>query len=181
MNKDVYNLSDIYIFELCEKKYDDEYYEDSLGLYVKNIYFTLKGYCIGYIDNNDKDIKIINALNNQELKFLNINTGDNQEFIFYSVYRRLDYYVKSGAKGIEVSKDVLLTLWDIIEKDICLENKNTFNKLLTVAIPNTDLGYYPKKNTMYYGNDYEDYYDEYEEYKKVKLQIPKGNNINILM
>ena len=62
-----------------------------------------------------------------------------------------------------------------------MENKNTFNKLLTVAIPNTDLGYYPKKNTMYYGNDYEDYYDEYEEYKKVKLQIPKGNNINILM
>ena len=179
--EDTYNLSDIYIFEVCEKKYDDEYYEDSLGSYVKDVYFTLKGYCIGYIDKKDEDIKVINILNNKELKFLNINTANNQEFIFYSIYRRLDYYVKSNTKGMDVSRKVLLNLWDIIEKDLCLENINTFNRLLTVPIPNTDLGYYPKKPTLLYGNDDEDYYDEALEFKKIKSQIPKGNNINILM
>ena len=28
MNKNVYNLDDLYIFELYEKVYDDEYYDD---------------------------------------------------------------------------------------------------------------------------------------------------------
>ena len=39
MNKDVYNLSDIYIFELYETKHDDEYYDDSIDLYIKKCLF----------------------------------------------------------------------------------------------------------------------------------------------
>ena len=178
MNKDVYNLSDIYIFELYETKYDDEYYDDSIELYIKNVYFSLKRYCIGYMNEQEK---IIDVVTNQELNIFSTNISNNQEFIFYDIYRKLNYYVVGGAKGIDISRKVLLDLWNIINKDLCLENKYKFNNLLSISIPNTNKGYYPLKSTMYYGNDFDNYYDEYEEYKKIRLQLPRGNNKNILM
>ena len=41
MNKNVYNVADLYIFELYEKAYDDEYYDENIDYYVKKrvLYF----------------------------------------------------------------------------------------------------------------------------------------------
>ena len=65
MNKDTYNLDDLYIFELYEKAYDDEYYDENIDYYVKNTFFKLKDYCLCYIDDNKN---VVDAITNKEVK-----------------------------------------------------------------------------------------------------------------
>ena len=66
MNNSVYNLDDLYIFELYEKVYDDEYYDENIDYYVKNTFFKLKDYVLCYIDDNNN---MVDATKN-EIKLL---------------------------------------------------------------------------------------------------------------
>ncbi len=174
MNKDVYNLDDLYIFELYEKAYDDEYYDENIDYYVKNTFFILKDYCVCY---KDEDEKLVDAITNKELKLFSGNLKDKDNFIFCEVYRKLNYYVVDGSKDIDISRKVLIDLWNIVK-----ENSNLINQLFYVAVPIIDKGYYPSKDAMIYYSDKDDYFDEYEEYKKLRLLMPRGsNNNNIIM
>ena len=179
MNKNVYNLSDLYIFELYEKAYDDEYYDEDINYYVKNTFFKLKDYCLCYIDDNKN---IVDAITNEKVKMFSNDLKDKDNFIFCEVYRKLNYYVVDGSKDIDVSRKVLVDLWNIVSDNLNTENKNCLNDLYYVSVPIIDKGYYPSKDAMIYYSDKDDYFDEYEEYKKLKLLMPKEvNNKNILM
>lgn len=178
MNKDVYNLDDLYIFELYEKAYDDEYYNENIDYYVKNTFFTLKDYCLCYIDDNKN---VVDAITNKEVKVFSNDLKDKDNFIFCEVYRKLNYYVVGGAKDIDVSRKVLIDLWDIVRNNLYIENSNLLNQLFYESVLIMDKGYYPSKDAMIYYSDKDEYFDEYEEYKKIRLQLPRGNNKNILM
>ena len=179
MNKNVYNVADLYIFELYEKAYDDEYYDENIDYYVKNAFFTLKDYSLCY---KDEDERLVDAITNKELKLFSGNLKDKDNFIFCEVYRKLNYYVVGGSKDIDVSRKVLIDLWDIVRNNLYIENSNLINQLFYVAVPIIDKGYYPSKDAMIYYSDKDDYFDEYKEYKKLRLLMPKssGNN-NIVM
>ena len=126
MNKDVYNLADLYIFELYEKAYDDEYYDENIDYYVKNTFFKLKDYCLCYIDDNKN---VVDAITNKEVKVFSNDLKDKDNFIFCEVYRKLNYYVVGGAKDIDVSRKVLIDLWDIVRNNLYIENSNLLNQL----------------------------------------------------
>ena len=179
MNNEVYNLDDLYIFELYEKAYDDEYYDGSIDYYVKNTFFTLKGYCVCYIDDNKN---VIDTITNKELKIFSNDLNDKEQFIFCDIYRKINYYVVDGSKNIDVSRHVLLELWNIVRDNLQVENRNKYNQLFYMSVPIIDKGYYPKKDAMIYYSEIEDYYDEYNEYRKELVLMPKGvNNKNIIM
>ena len=175
MNKDVYNLADLYIFELYEKAYDDEYYDENIDYYVKNTFFKLKDYCVCY---KNEDDKLVDAITNKEVKVFSNDLKDKDNFIFCEVYRKLNYYVVGGAKDIDVSRKVLIDLWDIVRNNLYIENSDILNQLFYVAVPIIEKGYYPSKDAMIYHSDKDDCFDEYEEYKKLKLLMPRGNNNN---
>ena len=175
MNKDVYNLDDLYIFELYEKAYDDEYYDENIDYYVKNTFFTLKDYCVCY---KNEDDKLVDAITNKEVKVFSNDLKDKDNFIFCEVYRKLNYYVVGGAKDIDVSRKVLIDLWDIVRNNLYIENSDILNQLFYVAVPIIEKGYYPSKDAMIYYSEMKDYYNEYGEYKKLRLLIPRGNNNN---
>lgn len=179
MNKDTYNLDDLYIFELYEKAYDDEYYDENIDYYVRNTFFTLKDYCVCY---KNEDDKIVDAITNKEVKVFFNDLKDKDNFIFCEVYRKLNYYVVGGSKDIDISRKVLIELWNTIRDNLYIENKDCLNQLLYIPIPIVDKGYYPSKDAMIYYSDKEEYFDEYKEYKKLRLLMPKnsGNN-NIVM
>ena len=178
MNKDVYNLADLYIFELYEKAYDDEYYDENIDYYVKNTFFKLKDYCLCYIDDNKN---VVDAITNKEVKVFSNDLKDKDNFIFCEVYRKLNYYVVGGAKDIDVSRKVLIDLWDIVRNNLYIENSNLLNQLFYESVLIMDKGYYPSKDAMIYYNEMKDYYNEYGKYKKLRLLMPRGNNENILM
>ncbi len=178
MNKVIYNLDDLYIFELYEKAYDDEYYDDATGYYVRNIFFTLKDYSLCY---KDEDEKLVDAITNKELKLFSGNLKDKDNFIFCEVYRKLNYYVVDGSKDIDISRKVLIDLWNIVKENLHNENSDILNQLFYIAVPIMDKGYYPVNDAMIYYSDKEDYFDEYKEYKKLRLLMPRGNNNNIIM
>ena len=179
MNKNVYNLDDLYIFELYEKVYDDEYYDDETGYYVRNIFFTLKDYSLCY---KNEDEKLVDAITNKELKLFSGNLKDKDNFIFCEVYRKLNYYVVDGSKDIDISRKVLIDLWNIVRDNLHIENINCLNELYYIPVPIVEKGYYPSKDAMIYYSDKEEFFDEYKEYKKLRLLMPKnsGNN-NIVM
>ena len=178
MNKNVYNLDDLYIFELYEKVYDDEYYDENIDYYVRNIFFTLKDYSLCY---KDEDEKLVDAITNKELKLFSGNLKDKDNFIFCEVYRKLNYYVVDGSKDIDISRKVLIDLWNIVKENLHNENSDILNQLFYIAVPIMDKGYYPVNDAMIYYSDKEDYFDEYKEYKKLRLLMPRGNNNNIIM
>ena len=179
MNKDTYNLDDLYIFELYEKAYDDEYYDENIDYYAKNIFFTLKDYCLCY---KDEDERLVDAIKNEKVKIFSNILKDNDNFIFCEVYRKLNYYVVDGSKDIDVSRKVLIDLWNIVRDNLHIENSDYLNQMFYMPVPIVDKGYYPSKDAMIYYSDKEDFFDEYEEYKKLKLLMPKDvNNKNILM
>ena len=179
MNKDTYNLDDLYIFELYEKAYDDEYYDENIDYYVRNTFFTLKDYCVCY---KNEDDKIVDAITNKEVKVFFNDLKDKDNFIFCEVYRKLNYYVVGGSKDIDISRKVLIELWDIVRDNLHIENINCLNELYYIPVPIVEKGYYPSKDAMIYYSDKEEYFDEYKEYKKLRLLMPKnsGNN-NIVM
>ena len=178
MNNGVFNLDDLYIFEVYEKAYDDEYYDDSIDYYIKNTFFTLKDYCVCYIDDNKN---VVDAITNKELKIFSNDLENKEEFIFSEIYRKINYYVVDGSNGIDVSRRVLLELWSIVKDNLQLENKGKYNQLLYMSVPIVDNGYYPKKDTMIYYSEM-NYYDEYKEYRKELILTPNGvNNKNIIM
>ena len=179
MNKDTYNLDDLYIFELYEKAYDDEYYDENIDYYVRNTFFTLKDYCVCY---KNEDDKIVDAIKNKEVKVFFNDLKDKDNFIFCEVYRKLNYYVVGGSKDIDVSRKVLIDLWDIVRNNLHIENINCLNELYYITKKKKKKGYYPSKDAMIYYSDKEEYFDEYKEYKKLRLLMPKnsGNN-NIVM
>lgn len=179
MNKNSYNLADLYIFELYKKVYDDEYYEEDINYYVKNTFFELKDYCVCYI--NDKK-NVVNAITN-DLVYMFSNVLKNDDiFIFGNIYRKLNYYVVDGSKDIDISKKVLIDLWNIVKNNLYIENINCLHELFYISVPIVDKGYYPIKDAMMYCSDNEEYYNEYEEYKKLRLLIRRGtNNTNIIM
>ena len=179
MNKDVYNLDDLYIFELYEKVYDDEYYDENIDYYVRNTFFKLKDYCLCY---KDEDERLVDAIKNEKVKIFSNILKDNDNFIFCEVYRKLNYYVVDGSKDIDVSRKVLIDLWNIVRDNLHIENSDYLNQMFYMPVPIVDKGYYPSKDAMIYYSDKEDFFDEYEEYKKLKLLMPKDvNNKNILM
>ena len=175
MNKNVYNLDDLYIFELYEKVYDDEYYDDETGYYVRNIFFTLKDYSLCY---KNEDEKLVDAITNKEVKLFSGDLKDKDIFIFCEVYRKLNYYVVDGSKDIDISRKVLIDLWNIVKENLHNENSDILNQLFYLPIPIMDKGYYPVNDAMIYYSDKEDYFDEYKEYKKLRLLMPRGNNNN---
>ena len=90
-----YNSLDIYIFKLYEKKYDNEYYDESIDLYVTDTYFKLKGFCLGIIKDQDK---IFDIINRKEISLLNVNAKNNEEFAL------MDEYVKfNSSVSIRIS------------------------------------------------------------------------------
>ena len=121
MNKNVYNLDDLYIFELYEKVYDDEYYDENIDYYVKNTFFKLKDYVLCYLDDNKN---IVDAIKNEEVKLFSNDLKDNDDFILCDIYRKLNYYVVDGSKDIDVSRKVLIDLWNIVRDNLHIENIN---------------------------------------------------------
>lgn len=179
MNKGVYNLDDLYIFELYEKAYDDEYYDEDINYYVKNTFFKLKDYVLCYIDDNKN---VVDAITKEKVVTFSNDLDDKDNFVFCYIYRRLNYYVVNGSKDIDVSWKVLIDLWDIVKPNLHIENIDNFKKLYYISIPIVDKGYYPSKDAMIYHSDMTDYVDEYKEYKKLRLLMPRGNNnTNIIM
>ena len=179
MNKNVYNLDDLYIFELYEKVYDDEYYDENIDYYVKNTFFKLKDYVLCYLDDNKN---IVDAIKNEEVKLFSNDLKDNDDFILCDIYRKLNYYVVDGSKDIDVSRKVLIDLWNIVRDNLHIENINCLNELYYISAPIVDKGYYPSKDVMIYYSDKEEYFDEYKEYKKLRLLMSKGSsNNNIVM
>ena len=179
MNKGVYNLDDLYIFELYEKMYDDEYYDENIDYYVKDTFCKLKDYVLCYIDDNNN---MVDATKNEKVKVFSNILKDNDDFIFCDIYRKLNYYVVDGSKDIDVSLKVLIDLWNIVKPNLRIENIDSLKKLYYISIPIVDKGYYPRKDAMIYYSDKEEFFDEYKEYKKLRLLMPKisGNN-NIVM
>ena len=179
MNNGVFNLDDLYIFELYEKAYDDEYYDGSIDYYIKNTFFTLKDYVLCYIDNNKN---VVDTITNKELKIFSNDLKDKEEFISCDIYRKINYYVVDGSKDIDVSRKVLLELWNIVRDNLQIENRDKFKELFYIPVPIVDKGYYPRKDAMIYYSEVEDYFEEYEEYKKELILMPKCvNNKNIIM
>ena len=179
MNKDTYNLADLYIFELYEKAYDDEYYDEDINYYVKNTFFKLKDYVLCYIDDNKN---VVDAITKEKVVTFSNDLDDKDNFVFCDIYRKLNYYVVDGSKDIDVSRKVLIDLWNIVRDNLHIENINCLNELYYIPVPIVEKGYYPSKDAMIYYSDKEEYFDEYKEYKKLRLLMPKnsGNN-NIVM
>ena len=179
MNNSVYNLDNLYIFELYEKIYDDEYYDENIEYYVKNTFFKLKDYVLCYMDDNNN---IVDAIKNEEIKIFSNILKDNDDFILCDIYRKLNYYVVDGSKDIDVSLKVLIDLWNIVKPNLRIENIDSLKKLYYIPIPIVDKGYYPRKDAMIYYSDKEEFFDEYKEYKKLRLLMPKSSsNNNIVM
>lgn len=173
----VYNMSDIYIFKVYEKKYENEYYDNYYDAYVTNTFFKLKEFCLGIIKEENK---IFDIINNKEIEILNVNMEDNQEFILIDEYLKLNKFIVEGSKDIDMSLKVISKVFKIINEDLVIQERENFDKLYYFEYPHLEKGYCSNKREMLYGTDKE-YYDEYKEYRKERLRMPKGVRNKIIM
>ena len=174
-----YNSLDIYIFKLYEKKYDNEYYDESIDLYVTDTYFKLKGFCLGIIKDQDK---IFDIINRKEISLLNVNAKNNEEFALMDEYVKFNSFLVDDKKSEDMSILVISEIWKSVKKGLIISERNNFDKLYYFQYPHLEKGYYPLNHSLMYGNDYEEYVDEYKEYRKRRLLLSKNNkSINYIM